>query len=162
MLMSGRVRAKPWPQRLSSHIKLASMFGAFTAILMLGVFALRAEFLAHSPGPTRVGHGHTRAASFSASPSVFHSEMAQVNASMHEAMDIVPSGDVERDFVQMMIPHHQGAIDMAVILLRHGTDERLKRLAQSIIVEQSQEVAYMRTLGDARSKAASTNPTTHQ
>ena len=162
MLMSERVRAKPWPQRLNRRVKLTSILGAFMAILMLGATALPAEFLANSPGPAGVGHGHASALSLSTGPSVFHSEMAQVNARMHEAMDIVPSGDVERDFLRMMIPHHQGAIDMAVVLLKHGTDERLKRLAQSIIVEQSQEVAYMRTLADARSSASSADPTTHQ
>ena len=48
----------------------------------------------------------------------------------------------------MMIPHHQGAIDMALVLLKHGRNEKLKRLAQSIIVEQGQEIAYMRSLLD--------------
>jgi CheY-specific phosphatase CheX len=42
-----------------------------------------------------------------------------------------------------------GAIDMARVLLKYGQDERLKRLAQSIIVEQGQEITYMRTLLDA-------------
>jgi uncharacterized protein (DUF305 family) len=51
----------------------------------------------------------------------------------------------------MMIPHHQGSIDMARVLLKYGQDERLKRLAQSIIVEQGQEISYMRTLLDAPS-----------
>jgi uncharacterized protein (DUF305 family) len=43
----------------------------------------------------------------------------------------------------MMIPHHQGAIDMAEVELRFGKDERLRRLAQGIIVEQRQEIAVM-------------------
>jgi hypothetical protein len=68
---------------------------------------------------------------------------------MHQAMEIVPIRNIDRDFMQMMIPHHQGAIDMALVLLKHGRDERLKRLAQSIIIEQGQEIAYMRTLLDA-------------
>jgi hypothetical protein len=51
---------------------------------------------------------------------------------------------VDRDFVAMMVPHHQGAIDMALALLRHGRNERLKRLAQEIIVTQQQEIAAMR------------------
>jgi uncharacterized protein (DUF305 family) len=76
----------------------------------------------------------------------FYSEMAKVNARMHEDMEVLPSGDVSQDFIRMMIPHHQGAIDMALVLLKHEPDERLKRLAQSIIVEQSQEIIYMRTL----------------
>jgi len=79
-------------------------------------------------------------------PAVFYSEMAVVNAHMHEGMQVEPSGDVDRDFMQMMIPHHQGAIDMALVMLKYGRDEKLKRLAQSIIVEQSQEIAYMRSL----------------
>jgi len=69
-----------------------------------------------------------------------------VNARMHAGMEVAPRGDVDRDFIQMMIPHHQGAIDMALVLLKHGRDERLRRLAQSIIVEQGQEITYMRTL----------------
>lgn len=54
------------------------------------------------------------------------------------------SGDVDRDFVAMMIPHHQGAIDMAVAQIQYGKDPVLKRIAQEIIVEQQQEIAVMR------------------
>src|SRR6266852_1145813 len=86
----------------------------------------------------------------------FHSEMTKVNARMHQGMEIVPSGDIDRDFMRMMVPHHQGAIDMALLELKYGHDERLRRLAQSIIVEQGQEIAYMRTLLDTASGAAST------
>jgi hypothetical protein len=69
--------------------------------------------------------------------------MSDVNGRMHQGIAISPSGDVDRDFMRMMIPHHQGAIDMALVLLKYGHDEKLKRLAQSIIVEQGQEIAYM-------------------
>jgi Domain of unknown function (DUF305) len=78
----------------------------------------------------------------------FYSEMTDVNARMHDGMAVLPSDDVDRDFMRMMIPHHQGAIDMALVLLKYGHDERLKRLAQSIIVEQGQEIAYMHGLLD--------------
>lgn len=68
---------------------------------------------------------------------------------MMSGMAIKPSGDVDRDFVEMMIPHHQGAIDMAVAELRYGRNEQLRRLAQEIIVDQQQEIAAMRlALGD--------------
>src|SRR6202023_3994818 len=59
-------------------------------------------------------------------------------------MGIRPSGDVDTDFVAMMIPHHQGAIEMAQAELRYGRNEQLRRLAQEIIVTQQQEIAAMR------------------
>ena len=59
-------------------------------------------------------------------------------------MNVKPTGDADRDFVAMMIPHHQGAIDMARSLLRYGHNEQLRRLAQEIIVTQQQEIATMR------------------
>jgi len=55
-----------------------------------------------------------------------------------------PTGDVDRDFVAMMNPHHQGAIDMAIIELRYGKNEQLRRIAQEIIVDQMQEIAAMK------------------
>jgi uncharacterized protein (DUF305 family) len=63
---------------------------------------------------------------------------------MMAAMEIKPSGDVDRDFVAMMAPHHQGAIDMAEAELRHGRNEQLRRLSQEIIVTQQQEIAAMK------------------
>jgi hypothetical protein len=59
-------------------------------------------------------------------------------------MAVKPSGDVDEDFVAMMVPHHQGAIDMAQAELRHGSNEQLRRIAQEIIVEQQQEITAMR------------------
>jgi uncharacterized protein (DUF305 family) len=80
------------------------------------------------------------------SGATFYSEMSRVNARMHAGMEIAPSGNTDRDFARMMIAHHQGAIDMALVQLKYGRNEQLKRLGQSIIVEQGQEIAYMRTL----------------
>jgi hypothetical protein len=69
---------------------------------------------------------------------------------MMTGMSIAPSGNVDRDFAAMMIPHHQGAIDMAQAELRHGHNEQLRRIAQEIIVEQQQEIVAMRNaLGEA-------------
>ena len=80
----------------------------------------------------------------------FRAMMNDAVARMHEAMNVPFTGDADRDFARMMIPHHQGAIDMALVELRHGKDERLKRLAQEIIVSQQQEIAVMHlALGDA-------------
>jgi DUF305 family protein family protein len=63
---------------------------------------------------------------------------------MMAGMSVKPSGDVDRDFAAMMIPHHQGAIDMAQAELRYGRNEQLRRIAQEIIIEQQQEIAAMR------------------
>ncbi|WP_245258208.1 DUF305 domain-containing protein [Afipia sp. 1NLS2] len=62
---------------------------------------------------------------------------------MMAGMSVEPTGDVDADFAAMMIPHHQGAIDMAIAELRYGKNEQLRRIAQEIIVEQQQEIAAM-------------------
>ncbi|MGB6861460.1 MAG: DUF305 domain-containing protein, partial [Pseudolabrys sp.] len=63
---------------------------------------------------------------------------------MMSGMAARPTGDVDSDFVAMMVPHHQGAIDMAVAVLRYGRNAQIRRLAQEIIVTQQQEIAAMR------------------
>ena len=65
-------------------------------------------------------------------------------AKMIKDMAVKPTGDVDRDFVAMMVPHHQGAIDMAQAELRYGHDARLKRIAQEIIVDQIAQISLMR------------------
>ena len=69
--------------------------------------------------------------------------MMQAMGRMDKGMSATPSGDPDRDFVAMMIPHHQGAIDMAKLELQFGKDSVLRRLAEGIIVEQSQEIDAM-------------------
>jgi uncharacterized protein (DUF305 family) len=59
-------------------------------------------------------------------------------------MTVKPSGNVDYDFAAMMIPHHQGAIDMAQAEVRYGTNRQLKLIAQEIIVDQIQEISMMR------------------
>ena len=78
---------------------------------------------------------------------------------MMAGMTITWSGDADRDFAAMMIPHHQGAIDMAVLELRYGHNEQLRRIAQEIIVDQQQEIALMRLALDEPLPAGSAAPT---
>jgi len=83
-------------------------------------------------------------------------------AKMMKDMALTPTGDVDRDFVAMMVPHHQGAIEMAQAGLRYGHNEQVRRIAQEIIVDQLQEIAAMRlATGDPLpvSIAAPTQPT---
>jgi hypothetical protein len=74
----------------------------------------------------------------------FLAENVSAMTKMMIDMGIRPSGDVDSDFVAMMAPHHQGAIEMAQAELRHGHNEQLRRMAQEIIVTQQQEIAAMR------------------
>ncbi len=62
---------------------------------------------------------------------------------MMTGMAITPTGNADSDFVHMMVPHHQGAIDMAILELRYGHNPILKRLAQEIVVDQQQEITAM-------------------
>ena len=73
----------------------------------------------------------------------FLAENDKAMTRMMEGMAAKPTGDVDRDFVAAMTPHHQGAIDMAQAELRYGHNEQLHRIAQEIIVEQQQEIAAM-------------------
>ncbi len=72
-------------------------------------------------------------------------EMTQSMSKMDEDMMAAPmTGDPNHDFSAMMIPHHQGAIDMAKAFLLYGQDSALRRLAQEIIITQQQEIQVMR------------------
>ena len=91
----------------------------------------------------------------------FLAENDKAMTKMMDGMAVKPSGDIDRDFSAMMIPHHQGAIDMAQTELRYGKNELLRRIAQEIIVDQLQEIAAMHVaLGDPLppSAAAPTQP----
>ena len=68
----------------------------------------------------------------------------QAMKTMMEKMDQPYSGNPDHDFVTGMLPHHQGAIDMAKVELQYGRDPALKRLAREIIASQSKEEGFMR------------------
>jgi uncharacterized protein (DUF305 family) len=98
--------------------------------------------------PAMQSHAHPTSmappAAADAAESQFIAANEEAMAKMMADMTVAPTGDIDRDFVAMMVPHHQGAIDMARILLRYGKNEQLKRLAQEIIVTQQQEIAAMK------------------
>ena len=88
--------------------------------------------------------------------------LAENDAAMKKmmiGMAVKPTGDVDVDFVALMVPHHQGAIDMALAVLRHGRNPQIKRLAQEIIVTQQQEIAAMRLAVGEPLPASAASPT---
>jgi uncharacterized protein (DUF305 family) len=82
------------------------------------------------------------AASTNASPSTDAYRAAMSN--MSHGMAIPYTGDADKDFVNGMIPHHQGAVDMAKVELKYGKDPQMRKLAQNIIASQNKEIALMK------------------
>jgi hypothetical protein len=112
-----------------------AVFGA----RLLIAFALPSHVLAHEAHPAAQPATATAVAE---APFLKENEAAMTK--MMNDMEIKPSGDIDGDFVAMMTPHHQGAIDMAISELRYGKNEQLRRIAQEIIVDQLQEIAAMK------------------
>jgi hypothetical protein len=78
---------------------------------------------------------------------------------MHEDMlRPAPTGDADRDFLAMMIPHHEGAVEMARLLLIHGNDPLVRRLAEDIIASQRAEIEAMKARLQILSRGADPNP----
>ncbi|MCC6947698.1 MAG: DUF305 domain-containing protein [Bradyrhizobiaceae bacterium] len=91
------------------------------------------------------GHGHGAApAARSADESASSLAFRAANEKMHRDMAIAYSGDADADFVRGMIPHHQGAIDMAKIVIAFGKDPEVRKLAEEIVKAQEGEIALMR------------------
>ena len=117
--------------RHTRHL-LASRIGIAGLAIVLGAFVASAH------------EKHSATAGKPTEEAPFLAENDAAMTRMMNGMAVKPTGDVDRDFVAMMVPHHQGAIDMAVAVLKYGHNEQIRRLAQEIIVTQQQEIAAMR------------------
>ena len=84
----------------------------------------------HGPGPTGGGFG---------------ADMHDAMIKMSKDMEAAPmTGDPDKDFLAMMIPHHEGAVEMARLVLLHGRDPLVRKLAEEIIAAQQAEIVTMR------------------
>ena len=123
--------------------------GSHAAAIAVGAVAVATYLTVYSAGPQSLADYISAicAKSFgtaSAAEAPYLAENVSAMTKMMIDMGIRPSGDVDTDFVAMMVPHHQGAIEMAQAELRYGRNEPLRRMAQEIIVTQLQEIAAMR------------------
>jgi Domain of unknown function (DUF305) len=124
---------------LSGKLPRPGLGSAVFGARLLIAFALPSHVLAHEAHPAAQP---ATAAVLDEAP--FLKENDDAMTKMMNDMAIKPTGDIDRDFVAMMSPHHQGAIDMAISELRYGKNEQLRRIAQEIIVDQMQEIAAMK------------------
>ncbi len=109
-----------------------------TSIAFAFMLALSAPALAQHAG--HGSHNTAAAAGESASTKAFKA----ANDAMHRDMNVPLTGDADVDFARSMIPHHQGAIDMAKIVLAYGKDPAIRKLAEDVIAAQDAEIAMMR------------------
>jgi uncharacterized protein (DUF305 family) len=120
-----------------------------------------ATSLALAQGPSRTDHVRGARPIQYVTDRPVHSEEQQFLSESYVAMNKMmadmtaePAGDIDRDFVAMMVPHHQGAVEMAKAELKYGHNEQLRRLAREIVATQQQEITMMRdAVSDGQSYA---------
>ncbi len=124
------------PEPAVKHLVLAASL-ALTPVLISALPAPAQEADPHA------GHDMSGMDSMMGTDSPSTEAFKAANMAMHSGMDIPFTGNADVDFVRGMIAHHQGAIDMARIVLEHGTDPEVKKLAEEIIAAQESEISWM-------------------
>jgi uncharacterized protein (DUF305 family) len=112
-------------------------------LIVITLFVLLA-----GPAPAQQGHGHGHQTDTAPAPAPPDDDIVRAYVAamdrMHEAMATMAySGDADIDFARGMIPHHEAAIEMARIVLEHGSDPTMRELALAIIEAQEREIAEL-------------------
>jgi uncharacterized protein (DUF305 family) len=145
-------KAKLDPSKDRPSIYKALIFVAAAALMSETPFALAQD-------QTRTRHAPAAATASEGMRFTIESDLALSKMSL--GMTVERTGDVDRDFVAMMMPHHQGAIDIARAELKYGHNEELLRLARDIIVEQQHEMLVMHgAVGEPTSARSTDTPET--
>lgn len=110
------------------------------ATALLSVMLVASPAIAEQTAVDHSAHGDGMMTGNTASTAAFE----QINAQMHMDMAIAFTGDPDTDFIRGMIPHHEAAVAMALVVLEHGTDPDVRQLANEVIAAQEAEIAWMK------------------
>lgn len=110
-----------------------------TALALVATLAMAFPVVAQQPAPAP---GMTMPMKPGATPA--ENPISAINRMSRDMAAVPMTGDADRDFAGMMIPHHQGAIDMAAYELAHGKDPEMRKLARDVVAAQEREIAGMK------------------
>ncbi len=136
------------------------------SLILLAACTLTLATSVRAEGEVAAGHAHhdmtTPEVEVSRYPAEFQRYIREMDRDMQKMMvdmhDPGYTGDADVDFLAMMIPHHQGAVDMARLVLIHGKDPLARKLAEEIIASQNTEIAAMRARLEVLRHASDAEP----